>query len=278
MVLLAVVVLSSDGTFVYDPETNFIGDVTFVYRISDGLLYSDDIVVTIHSVLPNHGSCTERWRQRRIEWSGSGSGSGGGTSSGGSNSTGGDALAGVDASIVTAQPTSKSSAEVTAAGEATVSANSEASVQMEGGLAEAAPNQAVIEVVTLDLGSDGSANGLAKIGDNGLSFQFGDLTRTESRSRDSRESEKLTSALESLEKRVEISDDTRAHILEDTVVQTVIGTGLVVWLVQGAQLLATLLSATPAWIQLDPLNVLGQAKLGKDKESQTPERERIFEN
>ncbi len=109
-----------------------------------------------------------------------------------------------------------------------------------------------------------------------MSFQFGDLTRSENRSRDTRENESLNSALESLEKRVEWNDDTRAHILEDTVVQTVIGTGLVIWLVQGAQILATLLSATPAWIQLDPLNVLSQPKLGKDTKEDTPDEEKIL--
>ncbi len=258
-----VVSLATDGTFVYDPETNFIGDVTFVYRISDGVLISDDITVTIHVVLPNAVPAP----------SGGDSGSG----SGGSGQATGDALAGVDASVVTAQPTTKASVEVTESGESTIAGGNEMAVQVEGPLSETASNQTAIEVATLDLGSDGNAVGLAKIFEPGMSFQFGDLTKSESRSRDSREDGRLTSALESLEKRVEVSDDTRAHILEDTVVQTVIGTGLVVWLVQGAQLLATLLSATPAWIQLDPLNVLGQAKLGKDKDSQAPEEERIFE-
>ncbi len=177
-----VVTLSSDGTFVYDPETNFIGDVTFVYRISDGLLYSDDIVVTIHSVLPNTVPAPS-------DGGSSGSGSGSSGDSGNSSPSSGDALAGVDASVVTSQQATKESTEVADNSQASVAGNAETSVQAEGPLSETATNQTAIEVATLDLGSDGNAIGLVKIADPGMSFQFGDLAKSDSRSRDSRESE-----------------------------------------------------------------------------------------
>jgi uncharacterized repeat protein (TIGR01451 family) len=41
-------VLNNDGSFTFTPEYWFTGDVTFTYRLYDGLEYSDPIVVTIH--------------------------------------------------------------------------------------------------------------------------------------------------------------------------------------------------------------------------------------
>ncbi len=65
-----------------------------------------------------------------------------------------------------------------------------------------------------------------------------------------------------------MQEEARAIPIEQTVVQTVIGTGLVIWVVQGVQIIATLLSTTPAWIQLDPLNVLSSNSKSSDEEDE----------
>ncbi len=40
--------LNADGSFTFTPADGFTGDVTFTYRLYDGLEYSDPITVTIH--------------------------------------------------------------------------------------------------------------------------------------------------------------------------------------------------------------------------------------
>jgi hypothetical protein len=38
---------NADGSFVFTPAPGFTGDVTFTYRIFDGIDYSDPVTVTI---------------------------------------------------------------------------------------------------------------------------------------------------------------------------------------------------------------------------------------
>ncbi len=44
--------VAGDGSFVYDPQTDFVGEDTFEYRISDGFDESEEQLVTIQVVLP----------------------------------------------------------------------------------------------------------------------------------------------------------------------------------------------------------------------------------
>ena len=49
-------------------------------------------------------------------------------------------------------------------------------------------------------------------------------------------------------------------------------------MIQGAQLLATIIAATPAWIQLDPMSVLLKAAEDEiDSDDEIAEGERIFD-
>ena len=63
---------------------------------------------------------------------------------------------------------------------------------------------------------------------------------------------------------------------ESMVFSTVVGTGMLLWVVQGAQLAATLISVAPAWIHLDTLAVLNNAD-GKLKKEELSASERLFE-
>jgi hypothetical protein len=54
----------------------------------------------------------------------------------------------------------------------------------------------------------------------------------------------------------------------NSIVNTALGTGLVLWVIQGAQILAAILSTAPALIQLDPLSVLPNLT---DEEEEEPE-------
>ncbi|MFN9913082.1 MAG: cadherin-like domain-containing protein, partial [Pirellulaceae bacterium] len=47
-------VFQEDGSFLYVPLPNFVGDVTFVYRVSDGEFFSEAITVTISVEMPRN--------------------------------------------------------------------------------------------------------------------------------------------------------------------------------------------------------------------------------
>jgi hypothetical protein len=56
----------------------------------------------------------------------------------------------------------------------------------------------------------------------------------------------------------------------------VVGTGLVLWVVQGAQLAATLISVSPMWSQIDPLAILNSND-GKGKKEELLAGEKLFD-
>ncbi len=68
-------VLLSDGSFIYTPQVNYVGPTSFTYRVSDGILTSGDVTVTIAVTLPSN-----------INPGGGGSGGNGSNGSGGSGS------------------------------------------------------------------------------------------------------------------------------------------------------------------------------------------------
>ncbi len=60
---------------------------------------------------------------------------------------------------------------------------------------------------------------------------------------------------------------------QGVVLTTVLSTGIVIWVMQGAQVLATIASAAPAWGVIDPLIVLSQERL---KVGSNEEEERVL--
>lgn len=63
---------------------------------------------------------------------------------------------------------------------------------------------------------------------------------------------------------------------ESMVFSAVVGTGMLLWEVQGTRLAATLISVAAAWIHLDPLAVLNNAE-GKLKKEELSASERLFQ-
>jgi hypothetical protein len=59
--------------------------------------------------------------------------------------------------------------------------------------------------------------------------------------------------------------------------RSVLTTGVVFWCVRGVQIFATILAATPSWIQLDPMTILSNATVKKDDEDEPSEGEKIFD-
>jgi hypothetical protein len=58
------------------------------------------------------------------------------------------------------------------------------------------------------------------------------------------------------------------YFTSTNILNTALGTGIVLWVIQGAQILAAILSTAPALIQLDPLSVLPNLT---DQEEEEPE-------
>ncbi len=52
---------------------------------------------------------------------------------------------------------------------------------------------------------------------------------------------------------------------ENVVLTTMLSTGVFIWVLQGAHVVATVMSTAPVWLQLDPLIVMSQNKLGVGK-------------
>jgi hypothetical protein len=65
--------------------------------------------------------------------------------------------------------------------------------------------------------------------------------------------------------------------LDSFLVRTVLGTGAILWLAQGAQFAATLVSAAPAWLHIDPLAVMSKGSGSNGKQEKLSEGEKLFE-
>jgi VCBS repeat-containing protein len=70
--------------------------------------------------------------------------------------------------------------------------------------------------------------------------------------------------------------ETSSITLDSTIVKTMLGSGVILLLVQGAQLAATLIAASPAWIQFDPLAVMPTLN-DRDKKQSLTKGEQLFD-
>ena len=59
--------------------------------------------------------------------------------------------------------------------------------------------------------------------------------------------------------------------------RTVLGTGAVLGIAQGIQILATLLSVTPAWLHIDPLNIVAGKLDEEEADGERSEGEKLFD-
>ncbi|MFN7626908.1 MAG: hypothetical protein ACK5PZ_08765, partial [Pirellula sp.] len=71
--------------------------------------------------------------------------------------------------------------------------------------------------------------------------------------------------------------DTSIELNTTAVVQTVIGTGVVLWLAQGFQIAATVVTAAPVWTGLDPMAMTMGAENKGEKRSPLSAEEKLFD-
>ena len=91
------------------------------------------------------------------------------------------------------------------------------------------------------------------------------------------EEEQLTRLSTTYWKEEHENSNLKVESIESLMINTVVGTGLILWVVQGAQLAATLISAAPAWIQLDPLAVMQSTDDKKPRKEDIAAGEKLFE-
>ena len=257
-----ILVLNDDGSFDYISEPGFTGQITFGYQATDGTNLSNIALAVIEVSLPLNLN-----------------GSGISTDSGGTTSSGYDSMShstttanGQDITTLSSSYSSEvfnSNSDSTdrsnrdlqpQSPETPIAANSSAgpfnlqldSVESESRLAVDS------ELGILGLLRNSNYVVISHLDSEPESHESGSLS-THSNRRLGSNSERQFSPF-TLDRRQTDAQNEQFHFeIQQEIVQTVISTGIVIWVIQGAQLLATFLSVAPAYLQLDPLHVLSKS-------------------
>ena len=280
---LGVLTFNSDGSFMYQPDGAYVGTVTFVYELNDGLLGSDLVTVEIAIGLPKTMPGT--------------------TQSSTSSSS---------ASIVESNPnqvslnsakssvvsSSSSAVHGTSAPSGTVARSSE-TVGLANGVGVVDVSVAAMVVGdTSAVGGEGGtkeeankalAGGRVLYGALGVTNVFmwseesrNDLTQVDKRLARSEWNDRERLGIELGMNRANVDERRRndaggtIELSTTAVVQTVLGTGVVLWLAQGFHVAATMVTAAPVWSGLDPIALTMGMAAKTEKEVLTVE-EKMFD-
>ncbi|XZE45558.1 cadherin domain-containing protein [Pirellulaceae bacterium SH467] len=253
----ALLSIAADGSLIYRPERGFVGTVQFAYQVTDGDLVSDVVIVTIQVNRPDSVQN--------------------------------------DSTPSSTTSTKSQSESTTTASTATSPTPRDVqqenpSIQKERESDKAQPSAAPIVVNPTTLNgqismtserSDSSPGGLS----NPISFSR-DAVRFFShghlhfevethRMGDDVDASRFDFA--ESRRRVENSMNGSQASFDSVLVRTVLGTGAILWLAQGAQFAATLVSAAPAWLHIDPLSVIPKGTETNGKQEKLSEGEKLFE-
>jgi hypothetical protein len=274
---------SSDGSFRYTPVPGFLGTVAFAYRVTDGSLLSDPITVTIQVTIPTTLPSTGGLGAGS---SGSSTGSTSSSSSNSNNNNSGNstsvvtAIAVASAVSTTTETTSARAEESAPAVQAVATVEVAAAPVVGGGGTSEGDEESGVQAIELremrevafggrDSSSSSGRRLVGRMDGSGFGLEELDRHRVEDANRmfhfdlgDRRHDETVNRSKEAI---------------ETVMINTAVGTGLVLWVVQGAQIAATLISVAPAWVQLDPLAMISQDKSGKGKNQAMLAGEKLFE-
>ncbi|MEQ1829121.1 MAG: Ig-like domain-containing protein, partial [Pirellula sp.] len=279
-------VFAGDGTLRYTPEPGFIGVVNIVYQAFDGLLYSDPIVVSIQVdlplVSPGSGGGTDSGNGSG-SGSGSGSsgsgGSGSGTQDNGSNTTSDESPSGQSSDTGSNGPASVDPGNGALTGSTDVGSAQSASQggerggEIKGGQEVAALEEMKLKQFGVDFREFTSRTSGSK--HFGEYSRFGHMDEDVERA-NKRDDERLNSTwMTSRHAEEQIRKNTDS--IDVVMLNMVVGTGLVLWVVQGAQFAATLITVAPAWLQIDPLAVMMNERDKKFHKEEISAGEKLFE-
>jgi hypothetical protein len=245
--------------FQYTPFPGFLGTVDIVYQAFDGLLRSEPITISIDVLLPDNLPGDNGGRS---DSSSSGTGDGGSTTSNG-DAAGPVPIGGLDQAT---QATDQVVEEVILV--SGVATEGTVATQMVLAMVEEKKELALATFMEVSSRSYSESD----VGHNMLRRR-GEEHHLELHKSSDDEMINFSSASQ---KEQDESIEAKSSSYESMMFSTVVGTGMLLWVVQGAQLAATLISVSPAWMQLDPLAVLNNAD-GKLKKEDLSASEKLFD-
>ena len=260
--------LNSDGSVVYDPAIGIDGVVSFVYRAFDGVAYSDSVTVTIVIGIPAVQAPNSPVTPTNDLTSDSSTNASPDTS--GSNPT--------ESVANPSENTSNSQAMGAAPAEAE-SLNASNTPAVQAPMMAIAPPpianslNAIAVIATLEFTS------YSWDGTHWLNVEH-DVDWKRANDLQRRYSESHSNSVLNLDQRPREPQEQEVRIfgnVDELVFKTVIGAGAVIWVTQGIQLLATLLSVTPAWLHIDPQNIVIGKRDEEESENDGSEEERMFD-
>jgi hypothetical protein len=65
--------------------------------------------------------------------------------------------------------------------------------------------------------------------------------------------------------------------MDSVLINTVLGTGIILWIAQAVQLAATLISVSPAWMHFDPLSIMPSLDNNRGKKEELSAGEKLFD-
>ncbi len=256
--------LSPNGSLQYRPERGFTGTVQFAYQVTDGGLMSDVVTVTLQITRPDN-----------IQTDTSATTSSSNNSSNSNNSAN-------ESTNSTATSVAPATGEVSKP-QAPLPAAERASEKQQAAAIPILANPTAV-VGAAVVGGERTESNLGALS-NPATFSRGSARFL----RDSHLHFEVATHRTSDEfdvSRFEFEEERRrgdegangSHAAFDSVlVRTVLGTGAILWLAQGAQFAATLVSAAPAWMNLDPLAVMPKVTDSGGKQEKLSDGEKLFE-
>jgi hypothetical protein len=234
----------ANGGLRYTPERGFIGTVEIVYQAFDGMFLSDPVTVTIYVVIPDNLP---------------------------SNDSSSDNNSGASGQISTNTISTEAiMAAVSPVEEAPTLVSQTVPVSVY--VAPAEHVAYVPDVTAMERGAfqaSGAGQRMGEMGRRHLS-RAGHFEIQTFRSSD----------------RVHGYDGMSNHMdemshqqisMDSVLINTVLGTGIILWIAQAVQLAATLISVSPAWMHFDPLSIMPSLDNNRGKKEELSAGEKLFD-
>ncbi|MFN7627612.1 MAG: VCBS domain-containing protein, partial [Pirellula sp.] len=279
-----VLIFNSDGSFVYQPDGAYVGTVSFVYRLSDGILDSDPVTVEIVIGLPKTlpGTTLSSSSNASTTDSSSGSTKESSTSSkeqgASSNSSVVNSSAGAAGAVARSPEIGSGIAGVGAADASVPQVNA-------GGDRNPGNENSVRDQEKVSISDGALLVGLlsgteARLLSETVRFDYTQLDQHRMRNNEEgRERFGSDFGLNRTNGGEGRRNDASGSIELNTtaVVQTVLGTGVVLWLAQGFQVAATMVTAAPVWTGLDPVALTMGVDGKGERKSHLAAEEKMFD-
>ncbi len=246
-------VLMANGAFTYTPVVPFVGDVSFQYFVSDGVLSSSVQTVTIHVTVPivppptNDTSADNSSQSNQTEQS--------------TSANTNDFIA--DSNIAAANDSDR--ADLTQLDIQAVDASSSSQSQtQDAGDGGSQPSGAFILDTTSrsSLFATDTETNSTLANSSLLSDSHRAVTRLSAQqtARLVQELSHTHDTLRELHDQLQMTNEVPPLEGVELIAKTAIGSGVVVWVIHVSQVMAALLAASSAWMHIDPLSVLNASK------------------